>query len=51
MAKDKKGQEQATGKDHTKCIKVVRSEKTGGYVFREAIVPNHKVKEFFDKKK
>jgi hypothetical protein len=36
----------ATGKDYTKVIRMVRSRKTGAYVFREAMVPNDQVKEF-----
>lgn len=38
------------GKNFTKCIKMVRSEKTGAYNFKEEIVHNDKVKEFFEKK-
>jgi hypothetical protein len=37
------------GKNLTKVIKMVRSEKTGSYSFKEEIVPNEKVKEFFAK--
>lgn len=39
----------ATGKNLTKVIKMVRSEKTGAYTFKEEIVPNDKVKDFFAK--
>ena len=35
-----------TGKQFTKCIKMVKSVKTGGYIFKEAIVPNDQVSEF-----
>jgi len=35
------------GKNHTKVIKMVKSEKTGSYAFKEEIVENSKVKEFF----
>ncbi len=35
------------GKNHTKVIKMVKSEKTGAYVFKEEIIENAKVKEFF----
>ncbi len=38
------------GKQFTKCIKMVRSEKTGAYMFKESIVPNDQVKDFFEKK-
>lgn len=37
------------GKEHTKVIKMVKSPKTGAYSFREEIVHNDQVKEFFDK--
>ena len=29
-----------TGKQFTKCIKMVKSEKTGAYMFKESVVPN-----------
>jgi hypothetical protein len=35
-----------TGKDFTKVIRMVKSAKTGAYVFKEAIVPNDAVKDF-----
>lgn len=38
------------GKQFTKCIKMVKSEKTGAYIFKESIVPNDQVKDFFEKK-
>ena len=34
----------------TKAIKMVKSPKTGAYIFKEEIVLNEKVKDFFDKK-
>ena len=37
------------GKSYTKCIKMVKSEKTGAYGFKEEIVHNDKVKDFFAK--
>ena len=37
------------GKQHTKVIKMVRSDKTGDYTFVEQIVHNDKVKDFFAK--
>ncbi len=37
------------GKNYTKCIKMVKSEKTGAYSFKEEIVHNDKVKDFFAK--
>lgn len=38
------------GKAFTKVIKMVKSDKTGSYSFKEEMVPNDKVKDFFDKK-
>ena len=38
-----------TGKQFTKCIKMVK--KTGAYMFKEGIIPNDHVKEFFAEKK
>jgi hypothetical protein len=38
------------GKEHTKVIKMVKSDKSGSYTFKEEIVHNDKVKDFFAKK-
>lgn len=38
------------GKEHTKVIKMIKSDKTGAYSFKEEIVHNDKVKDFFVKK-
>ncbi len=38
------------GKDRTKCIKMVKSEKTGAYTFKSEIVQNEQIKDFFAKK-
>jgi hypothetical protein len=35
------------GRTVTKCIKMVKSEKTGSYAFREEMVLNDKIKDFF----
>jgi hypothetical protein len=35
-----------SGKDFTKIIRMVKSPKTGAYVFKDAIVPNDAVKEY-----
>ncbi len=35
-----------TGKQFTKCIKMVKSEKTGAYIFKEAIVAVDDVNEY-----
>jgi len=37
------------GKEHTKVIKMVKSDKTGSYTFKEEVVHNDKVKEWFAK--
>ena len=39
----------SSGKDFAKVIRMVRSPKTGAYVFKETIVPNDQVKEFLAK--
>lgn len=35
------------GRSYAKVIKMVKSPKTGAYVFQEEMVPNEKVKDFF----
>jgi hypothetical protein len=37
------------GKELAKCIKMIKSPKTGAYQFKESIVITAKVQEFFDK--
>ena len=37
------------GRSYTKVIKMVKSPKTGAYIFDEKMVPNDDVKEFFSK--
>lgn len=37
------------GKEHTKVIKMVKSEKSGSFGFKQEIVHNDKVKEWFSK--
>ncbi|MDD5508301.1 MAG: DUF4295 domain-containing protein [Bacteroidales bacterium] len=39
-----------TGKDFARVIRMVKSPKTGAYVFKESIVPNDQVKEFLSEK-
>ena len=39
-----------TGKSFAKVIRMVRSEKTGAYMFKEEIVPSDNVKEYLSKK-
>ena len=38
------------GKSFTKVIKMVKSEKSGSYTFREEMIPNEDVKGYFNKK-
>ena len=38
-----------SGKNFTKCIKMVKSEKTGAYSFKEEIVPNDQIQDFWEK--
>ena len=38
-----------TGKSYTKCIKMVKSEKTGAYAFKEEMVHNDHIRDFFKK--
>lgn len=40
-----------SGKNFTKVIKMVKSEKTGAYAFKSDIVPNEQIKDFFANKK
>jgi hypothetical protein len=40
----------STGKDFTKVIRMLRSPKSGAFMFRETIVPNDQVKEFLANK-
>ena len=39
------------GKQFTKCIKMVQSDKTGSYMFKEGVIANDQVKDFFEEKK
>ena len=36
------------GRNFTKCIKMVKSEKTGAYIFKEEVVHNDHIKDFFN---
>ena len=40
----------STGKSYAKVIRMVRSEKTGAYMFQEEIVPSDNVQEYLKKK-
>jgi hypothetical protein len=35
-----------SSKDITKVIRMVKSPKTGAYMFKEAMVPNEKIKDY-----
>ena len=50
MAKKTVASLQTAGKNLTKVIKMVKSEKTGAYAFKESIVTKEKVDDFFNKK-
>ena len=39
------------GKNFTKCIRMLRSKKTGAYVFEEEIVHNDHIDDFFNREK
>ena len=39
-----------SGKAFTKCIKMIKSDKSGAYMFKEEIVHNDHIKDFFTKK-
>ena len=49
MAKKTVATLQKGGKNLTKCIKIVKSPKSGAYMFKEEIVHNDNVKAFFEK--
>ncbi len=50
MAKKVVASLQSGSKDFAKVIRMVKSEKSGAYSFKENVVPNDKVKEFLSKK-
>jgi hypothetical protein len=35
------------GKNFTRCIKMVKSKKTGAYIFKDELVHNDHIKDFF----
>jgi len=41
--------QKGAGKGHAKVVKMVKSEKTGAYIFQEEIILNDSVKEYFKK--
>ncbi|HBZ66230.1 MAG TPA: DUF4295 domain-containing protein [Bacteroidales bacterium] len=50
MAKKVVATLQSGGKDWAKVLRMVKSPKTGAYIFTEEMVPNDKVKEYLAKK-
>ncbi len=50
MAKKVVASLQTQGKEFSKLIRMVRSPKTGAYVFKETILPNDQVKKIIEKK-
>jgi len=38
-----------TGRSFTKCIKMVKSEKSGAYTFKEQVVHNDHIQDFFER--
>jgi hypothetical protein len=41
--------QKGAGKGYAKVIKVAKSEKTGAYTFKEEVIPNDDVKDYFKK--
>ena len=41
--------QKGAGKGFAKVIKMIKSPKTGAYTFKEEVVPNDDVKEYFKK--
>ena len=39
--------QKGAGKGHSKVIKMIKSPKTGAYVFKEEIIANDEVKDYF----
>jgi len=37
-------------KNYVKCIRMVKSERTGAYAFKEELLPTDQAKDFFEKK-
>ncbi len=42
--------DKSQNKTVVKCIRMVKSERTGAYMFQEEFVPTDAVKEYFNKK-
>ncbi|MDR2911188.1 MAG: DUF4295 domain-containing protein [Bacteroidales bacterium] len=41
--------QKGAGKGYSKVIRMVKSEKTGAYTFKEEIIPNDDIKDYFKK--
>jgi len=41
--------QKGAGKGYAKVIKMVKSPKTGAYSFKEEVIPNDEVKDYFKK--
>mgnify|MGYP003574071790 CR=1 FL=1 len=41
--------QKGAGKGYAKVIKVGKSQKTGAYIFKEEVIPNDDVKDYFNK--
>ncbi|GHT12140.1 hypothetical protein FACS189426_15060 [Bacteroidia bacterium] len=41
--------EKSEGRSYSKVIKMVKSPKTGAYIFKEEMIPNEAVKDYFNK--
>ena len=50
MAKKVVASLQSSGKDFAKVIRMVKSPKSGAYMFQENIIPTDRVKDFLAKK-
>jgi len=40
--------EKTEGRSYSKVIKMIKSPKTGAYVFKEEMIPNEAVKDYFN---
>lgn len=49
MAKKVVASLQSSGKDFAKVIRMVKSPKSGAYMFKESVVPTDRVKDFLGK--
>ncbi|MGM0620749.1 protein of unknown function [Tangfeifania diversioriginum] len=41
--------QKGAGKGHSKVIKMIKSPETGGYMFKEEVITNDEVKDYFKK--